>query len=69
MTAQHAVRAVPSDYAFTPNFTIEGYAEPSPRAAGSTTSDKLAAPRVAELRTYGAASGTTITTTSDDHTS
>ncbi len=50
------------NYAFTPNFTAEGYAEPFAASGRFYDFAELPAPRSSRLRTYGAAgSGSTIT--------
>ena len=49
------------NYAFTPNFTVEGYAEPFAASGRFYDFGELPAPKSRELRTYGAAgTGTTI---------
>jgi hypothetical protein len=49
------------NYAFTPNFTVEGYAEPFASSGRFYNFGELSAPRSKLLRTYGSAeSGTTI---------
>jgi hypothetical protein len=54
------------NYAFTPNFTAEAYAEPFAASGRFYNFGELAAPRVAALRTYGGAgTGTTIVNTAD----
>jgi hypothetical protein len=54
------------NYAFTPNFTIQGYAEPFAASGRFYDFGELAAPRVANLRTYGATgTGSTITNNAD----
>ncbi len=54
------------NYAFTPNFTIEGYAEPFASSGRFYDFGEMAAPRTAELRTYGiAGNGTTIAHNND----
>jgi hypothetical protein len=50
------------NYAFTPNFTVEAYAEPFAASGRFYDYGELPAPRSRELRTYGApGTGTTIT--------
>jgi hypothetical protein len=50
------------NYAFTPNFTVEAYAEPFAASGRFYDFGELAAPRSRSLRTYGAGgTGTTIT--------
>jgi hypothetical protein len=50
------------NYAFTPNFTVEGYAEPFAASGRFYDFGELAAARGRSIRTYGAAgTGTTIT--------
>lgn len=50
------------NYAFTPNFTVEGYAEPFTSSGRYFNFGELSAPRSKELRQYGAAgTGTTLT--------
>ena len=54
------------NYAFTPNFTAEGYAEPFAASGRFYNFGELPAPRSRELRVYGApGSGTTITREAD----
>jgi hypothetical protein len=54
------------NYAFTPNFTVEGYAEPFAASGRFYDFGELPAPRSRALRTYGAAgTGTTITRAED----
>ena len=49
------------NYAFTPNFTVEGYAEPFAASGRFYDLGELPAPRTRSLRTYGAGgTGTTI---------
>ena len=50
------------NYAFTPNFTVEGYAEPFTSSGRYFNFGELAAARSKEMRQYGAAgTGTTLT--------
>ena len=50
------------NYALTPNFTVEGYAEPFAASGRYFDIGELSAPRAKTLRTYGAAgTGSTIT--------
>jgi hypothetical protein len=50
------------NYAFTPNFTVEAYAEPFAASGRFYDHGELPAPRSRTLRTYGApGTGTTIT--------
>lgn len=54
------------NYAFTPNFTVEGYAEPFAASGRFYNHGELSAPRSREQRVYGAAgSGTTLTENTD----
>ncbi len=54
------------NYAFTPNFTAEGYAEPFAASGRFYDYGELPAPRANTLRTYGAAgSGTSILAKTD----
>jgi Domain of unknown function (DUF5916)/Carbohydrate family 9 binding domain-like len=54
------------NYAFTPNFTVEGYAEPFAASGRFYDHGELSAPRSAEQRVYGAeASGTSVTVNPD----
>jgi hypothetical protein len=54
------------NYAFTPNFTAEGYAEPFAASGRFYDFGELPAPRARVLRTYGAAgTGTTIARADD----
>jgi hypothetical protein len=48
------------NYAFTPNFTVEGYAEPFAASGHFYNFGELSAPRSKELRVYGVAPGTGI---------
>ena len=48
------------NYAFTPNLTIQGYAEPFASSGRFRDFGELARARTFELRTYGRAGGTTI---------
>src|SRR5207302_7315288 len=49
------------NYAFTPNFTVEGSAEPFAASGRFYDFGELAAPRSRALRTYGASgTGTTV---------
>src|SRR5439155_18024222 len=48
------------DYAFTPNLTVQGYAEPFASSGRYYGFAELARSRSFALRTYGPASGTTI---------
>ncbi len=48
------------NYAFTPNLTIQGYAEPFASSGRFRDFGELARPRTFDLRAYGRASGTTI---------
>jgi hypothetical protein len=48
------------NYAFTPDFTLEAYAEPFAASGRFFDFGELSAPRGSALRTYGAAPGTTI---------
>jgi hypothetical protein len=49
------------NYALTPDFTLEGYAEPFAASGRFYDFGELSAPRSRALRTYGTAPGTTIT--------
>jgi len=49
------------NYAFTPNLTIQAYAEPFASSGRFYDFGELVAARTSELRTYGVAAGTTIT--------
>jgi len=54
------------NYAFTPNLTVEGYAEPFAASGRFFDAGELAAPRGNVLRVYGADStGTTVTRNAD----
>jgi hypothetical protein len=54
------------NYAFTPNFTAEGYAEPFAASGRFYDFGELPAPRSRDLRIYGASgTGTTITRQTD----
>jgi hypothetical protein len=55
------------NYAFTPNFTVEAYAEPFAASGRFYDFGELPAPRSRALRTYGAV-GTGTTITRDDST-
>jgi hypothetical protein len=48
------------NFAFTPNLTVQGYAEPFAASGRYYRFGELARPRVSDLRTYGAVAGTTI---------
>jgi len=52
-------------YAVTPSFTVEAYVEPFASSGRYRDFGELAAPRRFDLRTYGAAAGTTITRNGD----
>ncbi len=53
------------NYAFTPSLTIQGYAEPFASSGRFRDFGELARARALDLRTYGAAAGTTITPLAD----
>lgn len=54
------------NYAFTPNFTVEGYAEPFAASGRFYDHGELSAPRSAEQRVYGTEpSGTSVTVNPD----
>jgi hypothetical protein len=56
------------NYAFTPNFTAEGYAEPFAASGDFYRFGELTAPRSRSMRVYGVAPGTTITESSTGYT-
>lgn len=53
------------NYAFTPNLTIQGYAEPFASSGRYYDFGELVAARTSDLRTYGSAAGTTISAGAD----
>ena len=53
------------NYAFTPNLTIQGYAEPFASSGRFHDFGELARSRSLQIRTYGPATGTTISKQSD----
>ena len=48
------------NYAFTPNLTVQGYAEPFAASGRYYNFGELAQPRRSDLRTFGSAAGTSI---------
>ncbi|MEX2284703.1 MAG: DUF5916 domain-containing protein [Gemmatimonadota bacterium] len=56
------------NYAFTPNFTVEGYAEPFAASGDFYRFGELTAPRSRVMRVYGEAPGTTITESNSGYT-
>jgi hypothetical protein len=48
------------NYSFTPNLTVQGYAEPFASSGQFYGFGELAKPRTSDLRTYGVAAGTGI---------
>jgi hypothetical protein len=56
------------NYAVTPNFTVEGYAEPFAASGEFYDFGELPAARSREMRVYGVAPGTTITENSNGFT-
>jgi hypothetical protein len=56
------------NYALTPNFTVEGYAEPFAASGDFNSFGELSAPRSRSMRVYGEAPGTSITETSSGYT-